>query len=63
MCYNGREVKPMDEEILTTEEITPAEEPAYTPRPKWQVIGAWVALAVFIGFLIMYYTNVFRGGV
>jgi hypothetical protein len=48
----------MDEEILETEEQS-----GYTPRPKWQVIAAWAALAVFVAFLIMYYTNVFRGGV
>ena len=53
----------MDEEILTTEEITEEEEkPVYTPRPKWQVVGAWIALAVFIAFLVMYHTNIFRGG-
>ena len=39
------------------------EQSGYTPRPKWQVWGAWIALAVFVAFLIMYYTNVFRGGV
>ena len=48
----------MDEEILENEEQS-----GYTPRPKWQVWGAWIALAVFVAFLIMYYTNVFRGGV
>ncbi len=47
----------MDEEILETEEQT-----GYTPRPRWQVWGAWIALAVFVAFLVMYYTNVFRGG-
>jgi len=58
MCYNGSEVSTMDEEILENEEQS-----GYTPRPKWQVWGAWIALAVFVAFLIMYYTNVFRGGV
>ena len=53
----------MDKEILTTEEITEAaEKPVYTPRPKWQVLGAWIALLVFAAFLVMYYTNIFRGG-
>ena len=47
----------MDEEILETEEVA-----GYTPRPRWQVWGAWIALAVFVAFLVMYYTNVFRGG-
>ena len=47
----------MEEEILNNEE-----EKGYTPRPKWQVWGAWIALLVFLAFLVMYYINVFRGG-
>ena len=34
----------------------------YTPRPAWQVWAARIGLAVFIAFLVMYYLNVFRGG-
>ena len=34
----------------------------YTPRPAWQVWAARIGLAVFIGFLILYYLNIFRGG-
>ncbi len=53
----------MDEEILENAEmIEETEKPAYTPRPKWQVWGAWVALAIFVVFLVLYYTNIFRGG-
>ena len=58
MCYDIQEVKPMDEEILENEEQS-----GYTPRPKWQVWCAWIALGVFVAFLVMYYCNVFRGGV
>jgi len=47
----------MDEEILEQE---PQEK--YTPRPKWQVWGAWILLVLFIVLLIMYYCNLFRGG-
>ena len=49
----------MDEEILETEQP----QQGYTPRPKWQVIGAWVALVLFVLMLVMYYINVFRGGI
>ena len=49
----------MEEEIQEKQ----AQEPeGYVPRPKWQVWGARVLLVVFILLLIMYYTNVFRGG-
>jgi len=38
------------------------EQPVYTPRPKWQVWGARIALALFILLIILYYINVSRGG-
>ena len=60
MCYDKRyEVNFMDEELFET---TPEEESGYTPRPAWQVWAARIGLVVFIGFLIMYYVNVFGGG-
>ena len=43
-------------------ELNGIEESGYVPRPKWQVWGARIGLAVFILFLIMYYTIFFRGG-
>ena len=33
-----------------------------TPRPRWQVWLARIALVVFIAFLIMYYVNILRSG-
>ena len=38
------------------------QEGGYVPRPKWQVWGARIGLAVFILFLILYYALFFRGG-
>ena len=38
------------------------EESGYSPRPAWQLWAARIGLAVFIGFLILYYVNIFRGG-
>ena len=38
------------------------EKPRYIPRPVWQVWAARIALVVFILGLILYYLNVFRGG-
>ena len=38
------------------------QESGYTPRPKWQVWLARVALAVFILLVLMYYINIMRGG-
>lgn len=46
------------------EETTPAqpEKPHYVPRPAWQVWAARIALVIFLLGLILYYLNVFRGG-
>ena len=49
------EVSVMEEEIMEQEVL----EEGYTPRPKWQVWGARIALVVFILGLIMYYCNIF----
>ena len=49
------EVSVMEEEIMEQE----VQEEGYTPRPKWQVWGARIALVVFILGLIMYYCNIF----
>ena len=35
--------------------------PAYTPRPLWQVIGAWVLLVIFIALMISGYVRFFGG--
>ena len=57
----------MEEQRMENPEIesveTPQEKPAYVPRPAWQVWAARIALVIFILGLILYYSNVFRGGV
>ena len=44
------------------EQLTETTQQGYVPRPAWQVWAARIGLAVFIGFLILYYVNIFRGG-
>ena len=44
------------------DDLTPVEEPRYTPRPKWQVWGARIALVLFLIVVVLYYINLFRGG-
>lgn len=39
-----------------------AEETAGGPRPVWQRVAAWVALALFVAVIAMYYINIMRGG-
>ena len=62
LCYDIREVNNMENEILEQEIPEEETQEKYVPRPKWQVVGAWVLLALFITLLVMYYANIFRGG-
>jgi len=50
------------EENVTPEQEQPTDnKPAYTPRPLWQVIGAWVLLIVFIALMVSGYVRFFGG--
>ena len=46
-------------ELPTPEEIVHEDKTHYTPRPRWQIVLAWVALAIFIVGVIVYYINIF----
>ena len=37
-------------------------EQGYVPRPAWQVWAARIGLALFLIVVILYYLNMFRGG-
>ena len=37
-------------------------EQPYTPRPKWQVIAAWVGLVVMLICVALYYWHIASGG-
>ena len=36
--------------------------PAYTPRPKWQIIAAWVGVIVMLICVALYYWHIASGG-
>ncbi len=59
MCYHKKEVIILDNE--QHEQDIP-EQTGYTPRPRWQVLLARIGLIIFTAFLLMYYVNLFRGG-
>ena len=48
-------------QLLVEYDWSHAQKEEYIPRPRWQVWGARIALAVFIVFLILYYLVIFRG--
>ena len=56
------------DEQLTQEEMPDEEAEAlqpeniYIPRPKWQVVGAWIALVLFLLVIAGFYLNIARGG-
>ena len=55
-----------NKENIEMEEEIPAEEilkkESYTPRPKWQIIAAWVGISIVaIGFLL-YCWQIANGG-
>ena len=49
----------MEEERL---ESPQEETTGYKPRPWWQIALAWAGLVIFIIVLILYYSQLFRGG-
>jgi len=51
-----------NENIPQTPEEDPSEVSVYTPRPLWQRVLAWIALALFLVVVAGYYLNIFRGG-
>ena len=50
----------LEQEQELQEQLPQQTEPV--ARPMWQRVLAWIALAVFLGFLFMYYVNILRSG-
>ena len=55
------ENKDMQEEVLDQEPIL-TEETGYRPRPKWQIVAAWIGLAVMVVGVALYYIHIATGG-
>ena len=54
-----------EERIDISAEEIPEEEnqqPAYRPRPKWQLVCAWIGVAIMIISVILYYWQIAVGG-
>jgi len=47
-----------ENEIL--EEETP--KPVYVPRPRWQIVLAWIGVAFMIVSVLLYYWHIANGG-
>ncbi len=44
------------------DEMLEESQPAYTPRPAWQVWAARIGLLLFVAMIVMYYIHMMRGG-
>ncbi len=49
-------------EINDESVVQEQEKPVYHPRPVWQIVAAWVGLAIVITGVILYYIHIARGG-
>jgi hypothetical protein len=38
------------------------EAPVYTPRPRWQIVAAWIGLGIMIVSVALYYWHIASGG-
>ena len=59
------EVTNMEEQrIDIPEEELPEEEsrPAYTPRPGWHRILAWIGVGIMLVSILLYYWHIANGG-
>ena len=34
------------------------EKPVYTPRPKWQIVLAWIGVVIMVISIILYYKQI-----
>ena len=56
----------MEEQRMDNPETeTPEEEnqqPVYRPRPKWQIVLAWIGLGIMFVSIALYYWQIASGG-
>ena len=56
----------MEENRMDTPETELFEEenqqPVYRPRPKWQLVAAWIGIAIMVVSIILYYWQIASGG-
>ena len=52
----------MDNEQIEQIVDTEPDAPAYTPRPKWQIVAAWIGVVVMVICVALYYWHIASGG-
>ncbi len=55
----------MEQEMKEKDELESVSTPEgnYVPRPRWQIISAWIALVVFVITVLACYVRLARGGI
>ena len=49
---------PQDTERLDYTSAAEQEKPKYTPRPRYQIVLAWIGAAIVVGSVILYYAQI-----
>ena len=53
-----------NKEILETEEVVELKKETYVPRPKWQIVAAWIGVGIVAaGFLLWCWQIATAGGI
>lgn len=39
------------------------QKPAYTPRPRWQIVMAWIGVGIMALSIALYYIQIAKGGI
>ncbi len=47
---------------MDEQNLQPEEKSVYTPRPKWQIVGAWIAIAIMLVGFVLYCLQIATGG-
>ena len=47
---------------MDEQNLQPEEKGVYTPRPKWQIVGAWIAIAIMLVGFVLYCLQIATGG-
>lgn len=58
MVYEVISMEENREEILEE-----TQKPAYTPRPRWQIVMAWIGVGIMALSIALYYIQIAKGGI
>ncbi len=48
----------IENEEAVKDESVPEEHESYVPRPRWQIVLAWIALVIVVAGVVLYYYQI-----